>query len=330
MGADVNVPDVVHRPSRLRALAALEMNAESSAQALDRIAALACRVLEAPVVLVNLVGADRQRFVGCGGPWTGTREMPVTQGFCPFALGAEEAFAFADARVDPELAADPAVEQLGVVAYAGVPLRAADGEPVGTLCAIDTVPHEWSPEDLALLSDPAASAVAELQLLAASRHVARSQGRVRTLAALSSALGPSRSSQEVAGEVMSALECIGATAVWLLVLDDSGRSLRAGAAAGDGAAVGERHARVPLDAQLALAPAGGSDFLPTRSAVLERVAPVLDVVPDVGSMAWLALQAGDRRLGALGACFADERPLSPEDEQYLAAVAGVVSLSLTR
>lgn len=329
-GADVNVPEVVHRPRRLQALAALEANAESSAEALDRIAALACRVLPAPVVLVNLVGADRQRFVGCSGEWTSTREMPVTHGFCPFALGADEAFAFTDARADPELADNPVVEQLGVVAYAGVPLRAADGEPVGTLCAIDTAPHEWSAEDLALLSDLAASAVAELQLLAASRHVARSRARVRAVAALSAALRPSLPVRDVVDEVMGAVACIGATAVWLLVMDDSGRGLRAAAAAGDDPEVVARHARVPLDAQLALAGVGDGDFLPTRSAVRERVAPVLDVVPDVGSMAWLALEAGDRRLGALGACFADERPLSPEDEEYLAAVAGVVSLSLAR
>ena len=160
------VPEVVRRPSRLRALAELEANAESSAEALDRIARMACRVLDVPVVLVNLVGADRQRFVGCGGPepWASMREMPITAGFCPFALGADEAYALEDARVDPGPAANPAVEQFGVVAYAGVPLRAADGEPVGTLCAIDFEPRTWSEDDLGVLADLAAGATAELQL----------------------------------------------------------------------------------------------------------------------------------------------------------------------
>ena len=154
-GMAAKVSEVVRRPSRLRALAGLEANAESSAEALDRIARTACRVLSVPVVLVNLVGADRQRFVGCEGPepWPSMREMPITAGFCPFALGAAESYSFADARVDPALAANAAVEQLGVTAYAGVPLRAADGEPIGTLCAIDYEPHAWSDDELALLAD---------------------------------------------------------------------------------------------------------------------------------------------------------------------------------
>jgi GAF domain-containing protein len=130
------------------------VNPESSAQALDRIAAMACRLLDAPVVLVNLVGSD------------------------------------------PGLAADPVVEQLDVRAYGGVPLRAVDGEPVGTLCAIDLKPHEWSEDDIALLSDLAASAMAELQLLAATRRVARQQSRVRTLSELSTALVPASSAED--------------------------------------------------------------------------------------------------------------------------------------
>ena len=150
-------PELVARPSRLRALAELEANAQSVlAQALDRIARTACRVLDVPVVLVNLVGADQQRFVGCEGPepWPSTREMPITAGFCPFVVSADEPYTLADARSDPESAANPAVQQFGVVAYAGVPLRTTDGEPVGTLCAIDYEPRTWSAEDLGLLDGP--------------------------------------------------------------------------------------------------------------------------------------------------------------------------------
>jgi GAF domain-containing protein len=100
-------------------------------------------MLGVPVVLVNLVGGERQRFLGCAAdePWASMTEMPLTAGFCPFALGAAEAYALTDARLDSALAVNPAVEQLGVVAYAGVPLRTADGEAIGTLCAIDFEPR---------------------------------------------------------------------------------------------------------------------------------------------------------------------------------------------
>ena len=143
MELDPKVLDVVRRPSRLQALAALEANAESSAEALDRIIRIACRALDVPVALINLISDERQRFLGCGSlpePWTSMREMPLDAGWCPFALDADQAFAFGDARDEPALADNPAAQQLGVVAYAGVPLRTASGESVGTLCARKSSP----------------------------------------------------------------------------------------------------------------------------------------------------------------------------------------------
>ena len=182
--------DVIRRPSRLQALAELGANAQSSAEALDRIARVACRVLSVPVALVNLIGADRQQFVGCGGPepWASMTGMPLDAGFCPFVLDGD-AYTLEDARKVPAHAGDPAVE-LGVVAYAGVPLRAFDGEPIGTLCAVDFEPRTWSEDDLAIMADLAAGVIAELQLLTATRMIARDQVRLRSLAELSTALAP--------------------------------------------------------------------------------------------------------------------------------------------
>ena len=223
------VPEVVRRPSRLRALAELEANAESSAEALDRIARIACRVLDVPVVLVNLVGADSQRFIGCGGPepWASMSGMPITAGFCPFALGANTAYALEDARL--EQAANPAVEQYGVVAYAGVPLRAG-GEAVGTLCAIDFKPRTWSEDDLGVLADLAGGATAELQLLAATRTVARHSASLQALTRLSNGLATAQTADDVLRELLPALERFHASAVRLLLTDESGTALRTAAA----------------------------------------------------------------------------------------------------
>jgi GAF domain-containing protein len=325
VGADAGVPDVVRRRSRLRALGALEANAVSAADALDRIAGLACRMLETPVAIVNLVGAETQRFVGCDAPeeWAGTREMPITYGFCPFALGAEHAFTVTDARADPELAANPVVAELGVVAYAGVPVRAAAGEPVGTLCTIDNEPREWSADDVEVLTNLAGSAVAELQLLAATRQAARQQARLRSLSQLSGALAPARGPEEMLGELAHAAGRVDGSGVCLLVLDGSEQVLHATGAA----AVTPVEAKLPL---AELARTGRAEFLPTRAAIHKRLAPLLDVVPDVGSIALLPLTAGERLLGALGVCFADERELSSDDLDYLEALAGVTGLALTR
>ncbi|WP_308444764.1 GAF domain-containing protein [Streptomyces nojiriensis] len=42
-----------------------------------------------------------------------------------------------DARADERLRTHPAVTDLGVIAYAGMPLTDTDGLVVGSLCAID-------------------------------------------------------------------------------------------------------------------------------------------------------------------------------------------------
>ena len=310
---DTDAQDLIRRPSRLRAFAALEPNAETSAHALDRIAATGCRLLNAPVVLVNVIDAERQRFVGAAG-WT-VREMPLTHGFCPFTLAADTSFAFADARTEPALAANPVVEELGVVAYAGVPLRTADGEPIGTLCALDARPHEWSQDDLTLLTDLGASALAELQLLATTWRSAR---RVRELAHLSSALVGAGSADDVVDRLAPVMDCVDASAVWLVVQGESGRT--AAAAGADRDAV----ARLPVPEL------GGPDHLATRSDVRARIGPVLDASPDIGSISLLPLTAGDDSRGVLGVCFADERDLGAEDRGYLTAVAGISSLALAR
>jgi GAF domain len=292
--------ELVRRPSRLQALASLSANAETSAEALDRIAGIACRVLDAPVAIVNLVGSDRQHFIGCDGDFE-AREMPIEAGFCPFALGAERAYAFSDAHADPELANNPAVEKLGVVAYAGVPLRDVTGEPVGTLCAVDTEPHEWTDEDLTTLTDLAASAVSELQLLAATRHAARQQSRVEQLAALGTALvSAAGSPEQIAERLLPVVAAMGARGVWLL----TGAPLQTVAAAGP-----DREWS-PLDDAV---------------AVVETREPRHVSAPG-RSAALLPLAGG----GVLCVAFEADRILAPDDRAHLAALAAIAGLALAR
>jgi GAF domain-containing protein len=334
MELDPKVLEIVRRPSRLRALAALQANAESSAQALDRITRIACRALGVPVAIVNLIGAERQAFMGCGSlpePWASMREMPLTAGWCPFALGAQDSFTFADAREEPSIAGNPASERLGVVAYAGVPLRGAGGEPIGTLCALDYERHDWTDEEIALLTDLAAEAVDELQLLAASRVAAREHARLHAIEELSMRLATTATPDDVLSAVMAAVERTDSGAIWQIAEDESGRSLGTAACAGARATSVTSSTPVPLDAPLAhaeVARAAEPRFLTSRSAVRDGFG--LDAAPDVGSVALLPVRAGGRCLGVLAACFRDERTFSDEDREYLEALAGMSGLALRR
>jgi GAF domain-containing protein len=328
MEVDRKVAELVRRPARLRALAALEANAESSAQALDRIAGLACRVLDVPVVLVNLIGSDRQRVVGCGTEdpqWASVREMPLTQGFCPFAMAATDPYALEDARADVAHSRNPAVAEFGVVAYAGVPLRAAGGEPIGTLCAIDRRPRAWTKEDLQLLSDLAASAIAELQLLTATRVLARQQLRLASLADLSQTLAAARTPDDLVAQVAT-LDRLGAAGVWLLAPDDGDQVLRT--AGSDGLASPDV---VALDAASAPAEAVGAGrpgFLHTQAAVRERFGALLDARSQTAAAAVLPLMVAGRPTGALALAFDEEHDFVDDERRYLEAVAGVSALAL--
>ena len=288
---------MVRRPSRLRSLADLGVNAESSAESLDRIARVACRVLDVPVALVNLVGEDRQRFVGCGGPepWASMGGMPLTAGFCPFTLSVEEAYALDDTRADPASAVNPAVQRFGVAAYAGVPLRAPDAEPIGTFCALDTKPHPWSRDDLALLSDLAAGVMAELRLLAATRQLAHDQVRLQSLTALSSALAPAQRIGDVVDAVGRSVERLRPNAVWVSLAGEPGAVLRTDASNG---------------------------------AEPRQPDAVADVMRDAGSVAVLPLTAGERELGVLGVSFPDERAIPAVDQEFLVALSGITALAV--
>src|SRR5436189_6219240 len=71
---------------------------------------------------------------------------------------------------DPLVQDSPAIAELGVIAYLGVPLITPAGHALGTLCAVDSQPRAWTAEDLAALSDLAALALAEIERRAAERE----------------------------------------------------------------------------------------------------------------------------------------------------------------
>src|SRR3954451_13435875 len=134
----------------------------------DRLARLAAHVLNAPVALVSLVDADRQFFKSCLGlpePWASERGSPLTHSFGQHAVPSREPLLVDDAREHPLLRDNLAIRDMGVIAYAGVPLIDAAGFALGTLCVIDSTPRHWSTHQLELLRDLAASVVTEISLV---------------------------------------------------------------------------------------------------------------------------------------------------------------------
>ncbi|GGR71558.1 hypothetical protein GCM10010169_14290 [Micromonospora fulviviridis] len=185
-------------PERLRSLAETHLGAAPD-EAFDRFARLVGDLLDVPVALVSLVTADRQFFPGATGlpePWAGRRETPLSHSFCQHVVDVEVPMVLPDARLHPRVRGNLAFEDLGVVAYAGMPLTDLDGRVLGSLCAIDSKPRAWTAEQLRTLADLAAACSSELRLRIAvagaeqaRRRAEEAHDRLAMLAGLSELLG---------------------------------------------------------------------------------------------------------------------------------------------
>jgi len=154
-------------PNRLGALRDLALLDSAAEPAFDRLTRLATKLLRVPTALVSLVDEDRQFFKSCVGvaePWNTERQTPLSHSFCQYAVVMDEPFIVEDARVHPLVSDNLAIRDLDVISYAGIPLVTSEGMVIGTFCAIDNVPREWSDEDIATLRDLTSMVITEIEL----------------------------------------------------------------------------------------------------------------------------------------------------------------------
>jgi len=143
-------------PARLAALRTTQLLDSEPERDFDRITELASRLLGAPVALISLVDDRRQFFksqVGLPAPYDVSRETPLSHSFCQHVVVSREVLIVNDAVNDPRVRDNLAVRDLSVSAYLGVPLTTPDGHVLGSLCAIDGTPRQWSDADFASLRD---------------------------------------------------------------------------------------------------------------------------------------------------------------------------------
>lgn len=131
----------IDEDARARVIAELDREGLGSDPALVRITDFAAALCDAPVALVSLVEADRQCFLAHTG--TDLNETPRAVSFCQFAMTGNDVMVVPDATVDPRFADNALVTGApGIRFYAGAPLTASDGTPLGALCVIDNRPRE--------------------------------------------------------------------------------------------------------------------------------------------------------------------------------------------
>lgn len=146
--------DPLRDTDRLLALRSSGLGRSTHQAAFEPLLELATRLLGAPVGLVSVVDDSAQHFaaeLGLRPPGEAMGGTPISHSFCQHVVIDDEALVVADARQDDRLAGHPAITDLGVIAYCGVPIRDDEGHVLGSFCAIDTTEHAWSADDVEVL-----------------------------------------------------------------------------------------------------------------------------------------------------------------------------------
>ncbi len=151
----------------------------------DRLAALAARLFDVPIVLISLVASDRQFFKAHVGFDICETSREVS--FCSYTIVEDDILFIPDALSDPRFSSNPLVIGSPFIRfYAGKPLVTPTGEKIGTVCLIDDKPHpSFSDEDRQNLSDLAALIMERMELRRLDHLKQINQARFDSLAAAS-------------------------------------------------------------------------------------------------------------------------------------------------
>lgn len=163
----------LHDRFRLSSLEATGLLDSPPEESFDRCTRLASRVLEAPVALISLVDDHRQFFksqIGLPEPWASDRESPLSYSFCQYLIRTREPFVVNDARSHGWVHDNLAVRDWNIQAYLGMPLRTHDDQILGSLCALDRQPRNWTENQVAIMNDLAATITAEVELRLLASH----------------------------------------------------------------------------------------------------------------------------------------------------------------
>lgn len=166
-----------HRAARLRELGILE---EPDPE-FDEFARGLALDLNAPFAMVNIIGPERQYFAGLYpssldrgvDPKTDPlRTMACDHGYCMYVVTRKHAMALDEVMDYHLFAGNPVVDAIGVRAYLGAPLIDHTGT-LGTICVVDTKPHDWGAHGVAFIKARAAALVKQIGQRANLRNTPR-------------------------------------------------------------------------------------------------------------------------------------------------------------
>lgn len=126
--------------ARLKALREYRILDTPRESEFDEIVALASKICDAPISVINLIDADRQWFKAEVG--LDTRETPLATSICAHIILQDDFVEIPDTLRDPRMKDNPlCLADPGLRFYAGALLKTHDNLPIGTLCILDDTPR---------------------------------------------------------------------------------------------------------------------------------------------------------------------------------------------
>jgi GAF domain-containing protein len=184
---------------------------------LERLCRLANRTVGAPVTVITLIQQGRPVTVHrVDLPARESAALtPLVDSLSQRVLTSGNALVVDDAAGPAWSDDSPAVSAVGTLAYLGTPLMGPGDETLGCLCLVHTRAHAWSSEELAMVQELAAVAVAAIELRAAGDDRGRQQQRREGLLFVARRLAAEPQPERVLRELVEA-------AVNLLDMHDAG------------------------------------------------------------------------------------------------------------
>lgn len=137
----------------------------------DEFARNLAQEFDAPFAMVNIIGPERQYFAGLYpssldrnvDPATDPfRTMACDHGYCMYVVTRKHAMALDEVMDYHLFAGNPVVAEIGIRAYLGAPLIDHTGT-LGTICVVDTKPHDWGVQGIASIKARATALVKRIE-----------------------------------------------------------------------------------------------------------------------------------------------------------------------
>lgn len=158
--------DTLRDPVRTKAVRELGRVGGPRLDAIGRLLRLATELTDSSAAVVSLVAPDRQILLSHVGlpPAVEGTETPIDYSVCQHVVTRNKPLVVSDMAAAPAWRDHPTHLELGVRAYAGIPLVTGGGLAIGAFCVMDFEAHEWPADALSRLALLAQLAMDELEL----------------------------------------------------------------------------------------------------------------------------------------------------------------------